>query len=160
MAEDPPNEQPPPLSRLRPPRGAVQSRQRKGRGPGSGLGKRAGRGQKGQKVRHPGRFHKLGFEGGQIPLQRRLPKIGFRNVFGKKLGVVNVGSLSRFEARSTVDPDTLVRAGLAKRKHDGVKILGEGELDRPLTVRAHAFSASARSKIEQAGGKAELIQPS
>jgi large subunit ribosomal protein L15 len=144
------------LSRLRPPLGAVRSKRRKGRGPGSGLGKTAGRGQKGQKSRS-GKSQFPGFEGGQMPLQRRLPKVGFRNLFEKNVASVNVGALNQLAAQSVVDADALIRARLVRGPFDTIKILGSGELDRPLTVRAHAFSASAKEKIEKAGGKAEMI---
>ncbi|MDH5492298.1 MAG: 50S ribosomal protein L15 [Myxococcales bacterium] len=145
------------LSRLRPPPGAVRPKRRKGRGPGSGLGTTAGKGQKGQKSRSPGHFSKLAFEGGQMPLQRRLPKVGFHNPFSKKVTAVNLRDLNRFEAGSTVDLEALSGAGLLRRKFDSVKILGKGELDRALTVKAHAFSAGAQSKIEAAGGSVELL---
>lgn len=146
------------LSRLSPPPGAVRSKKRKGRGVGSGLGKTAGKGMKGQKARHPGDFGKLYFQGGQMPLQRRLPKFGFHNPFSKSWGTVNVGELAaRFEAGATVSLEDLRKIGVLKRKHDGVKVLGTGDLDKKLTVRAHAFSASAKEKIEKAGGKAEVI---
>ncbi|MFW5875953.1 MAG: 50S ribosomal protein L15 [Myxococcota bacterium] len=146
------------LSRLRPPTGAVQPKKRKGRGPGSGLGKTAGHGMKGQKARNTGDFSKPGFEGGQIPLQRRLPKVGFHNPFSKIIATVNVRDLARFDAGAEVDPGKLREAGLLRRKgFDGIKVLGEGDLDRALTVRAHAFSKSAKEKIEKAGGKAEVI---
>ena len=136
----------------------MRPKKRKGRGPGSGLGKTAGRGTKGQKARHPGNFHRLGFEGGQMPLVRRLPKVGFRNPFAKRVAEVNVGRLSVFEAGSTVGPEQLEQAGLVKGRYDAIKILGNGELDRSLTVRAHAFSKGARAKIEAAGGKVEWIE--
>ena len=144
------------LSRLRPPKGAVRDKIRRGRGPGSGLGKSAGRGQKGQKSRS-GKSAFDGFEGGQMPLQRRLPKVGFRNRFSKRIAAVNVGELNRLESGSVVDAEALIRARLVRKKFDGIKILGRGELDRPLTVRANAFSAGAKEKIEKAGGKVELI---
>lgn len=146
------------LSRLRPPDGAVRVKHRKGRGPGSGLGKTGGKGQKGQKARHPGNFSKLGFEGGQMPLYRRIPKRGFHNPFSKKVGTVNVKDLARFDAGATVDEAALREAGLIKRKVDIIKILGDGELDRALTVKVHAASATAAQKIEQAGGSVELIE--
>jgi large subunit ribosomal protein L15 len=146
------------LSRLRPPAGAVQSKRRKGRGVGSGLGKTAGKGMKGQKARHPGGFSKLAFEGGQTPIQRRLPKHGFYNPFSKVVVSVNVSDLNRFEDGDTVDADTLRTAGLIRKRFDGVKVLGHGELERKLTVKVHAFSASAKQKIEKAGGKAEVIE--
>ncbi|MGD8859172.1 MAG: 50S ribosomal protein L15 [Myxococcales bacterium] len=144
------------LSRLRAPEGAVKRRRRVGRGPGSGLGKTCGKGQKGQKSRSGGGIHPW-FEGGQTPLQRRLPKVGFHNPFSKKVVTVNVASLERFEAGSTVGPDELRAAKLIDKHYDGVKILGMGALDRALTVRAHAFSKSARELIEKAGGTAEVI---
>jgi large subunit ribosomal protein L15 len=146
------------LSRLSPPPGAVREKKRVGRGPGSGLGKTAGRGQKGQKARQPGNIHKLAFEGGQMPLARRLPKHGFVNIFSKKVAEVNLRDLTRFDAGSTVDVDALIGAGLVKGRFDLVKVLGKGELDRKLTVRAHAFSKGAREKIEKAGGAVEVIR--
>ena len=151
-----PNETPI-LSRLRPSEGAVRGKRRKGRGPGSGLGKTAGHGQKGQKARHPGNFSKLGFEGGQIPLYRRVPKRGFTNPFTKKVATVNVKDLARFDAGSVVDEATLRKAGLVKRKVDIIKVLGDGELETALTVKVHAASATAVEKIEKAGGTVELV---
>ncbi len=146
------------LSRLRPPPGAVKKKKRKGRGPGSGIGKTSGKGQKGQKARHPGDFGKLGFEGGQTPLYRRLPKRGFRNPFSKSVAEFNVELLSaRFDAGAEVTLDSLKEKGLLKRKVDVVKILGTGEIDKALTVKVHAFSKSAKEKIEKAGGTAEVL---
>ena len=145
------------LSRLRPARGAVKTKRRKGRGPGSGLGKTAGKGQKGQKARHPGAFSKLAFEGGQLPLQRRLPKVGFWNPFSRNLATVNLRDLAVFDASSVVDAEALRGKRLVRGQFDGVKVLGNGDIDRPLTIRAHAFSATAKEKIEKAGGKAEVI---
>ncbi|MAQ18445.1 MAG: 50S ribosomal protein L15 [Sandaracinus sp.] len=146
------------LSRLRPPVGAVKKKKRKGRGVGSGLGKTAGKGMKGQKARHPGDFSKLGFEGGQTPLYRRLPKRGFgRAPFAKKVVTFNVSDLERFDAGATVDLEALRSSGLLSRKVDAVKILGDGELSKKLTVKAHGFSKSARSKIEAAGGSCEEL---
>lgn len=145
------------LSRLSPPEGAVRSKRRKGRGVGSGLGKTAGKGQKGQKARHPGDFGKLHFEGGQSPLQRRLPKVGFWNPFSKNLASVNVGELARFSAGTVVDEAALRSLRLVRGRLDGVKVLGGGELSHALTVRAFAFSASAKEKIEKAGGKVEIL---
>ncbi len=154
------NEQETPiLSRLRPPAGAVQKKKRKGRGVGSGLGKTAGKGQKGQKARHPGGFSKPAFQGGQVPLQRRLPKFGFHNPFSKTIAIVNVGDLARFDKGAVVDEAALREAGLVKGRNDGVKLLGNGELDKALTVRLTAASASAKEKIEKAGGKLELPTP-
>jgi large subunit ribosomal protein L15 len=156
MSED--SREVPPLSRLSPPRGAVKKKTRFGRGPGSGLGKTAGRGQKGQKARQPGNIHKLSFEGGQMPLARRLPKGGFKNLFAKTIVEVNVRDLAKhFEAGSTVDVDAVRAAGLVKGRFDELKVLGNGELDRALTVRAHRFSAGAREKIEKAGGRVEVV---
>lgn len=149
--------QTPILSRLHPPIGAVKRKRRKGRGVGSGLGKTAGKGMKGQKARHPIGFSKLGFEGGQTPLFRRLPKRGFKNPFPKVVFTINVGDLNRFDAGTVVDEVALRQAGLLKRACDGVKILGEGDLEKALTVKAAAFSASAKEKIEKAGGTAEVI---
>lgn len=140
------------LSRLRPPAGAVRKEKRKGRGLGSGLGKTAGKGQKGQKARHPINFGKLHFEGGQMPLQRRLPKVGFAKINRKVVAAVNVRDLARFEAGSRVDEAVLRAAGLVKGQTDAVKVLGSGELAHALTIEADGFSASAREKIEKAGG--------
>lgn len=157
MAEEQEDTQVPILSRLRPPAGAVRGKKRKGRGPGSGHGKTAGKGMKGQKARNPGNFGKLHFEGGQTPLQRRLPKLGFHNKFSKNIVTVNVVELNQFDDGATVDPETLVGAGLIRKTYDGVKVLGDGELEKKLTVKVHAFSKSAREKIEKAGGSAEAI---
>lgn len=154
MAEE---QQVPILSRLRAPEGAVKRRRRVGRGPGSGLGKTCGKGQKGQKARSGGGIHPW-FEGGQTPLQRRLPKIGFKNPFSKKITTVNVGSLTRFDAGATIGPEELQSEGLIRKRWDGVKVLGQGELDRALTVRAHAFSKGAKEAIEKAGGSVEIIE--
>jgi len=145
------------LSRLRAPAGAVHRKKRKGRGNASGLGTNAGKGQKGQKSQSPGHFSKLGFEGGQTPLHRRLPKVGFYNPFSKRVTALNIRDLARFDAGSTVDLEALANAGLLKRGFDSVKILGKGDLDKALIVRAHSFSAGARQKIEAAGGKAESL---
>jgi large subunit ribosomal protein L15 len=136
----------------------VRDKKRKGRGVGSGLGKTSGKGMKGQKARHPIGFSKLGFEGGQTPLFRRLPKRGFKNHFAKNLATVNVKDLARFDAGSTVDEQALRDAGLLRRKCDGVKLLGDGDLDRALTIRLAAVSASAKEKVEKAGGKVELLE--
>jgi large subunit ribosomal protein L15 len=144
------------LSRMQAPRGSSEKRKRVGRGQGSGLGKTAGRGAKGQKARS-GNMHFEGFEGGQMPLQRRLPKVGFKNPFRKSFVAINVGALSRFAAGQTVDLAGLRQIGLLRQELDGVKILGGGELNQALTVKAHRFSASAKDKIEKAGGKAEVI---
>jgi large subunit ribosomal protein L15 len=146
------------LSRLRAPVGAVTTKKRVGRGPGSGLGKTAGRGQKGQKARQPGNIHKLHFEGGQMPLNRRLPKVGFNSLFPNELVGVNLRQLDVFAAGATVDEAALRERGIVKGRFDGVKILGAGELTKKLTIKAHGFSASAKEKIEKAGGTAELIE--
>ncbi len=137
-------------------KGANRPKKRVGRGPGSGLGVRAGRGQKGQKSRS-GYARRAGFEGGQMPLFRRLPKRGFKNPFQKQYVVVNVSALNQFDAGTEVTPELLVGSGLVKDLRDGLRILGEGKLEKKLTVRAHHFSGSARAKIEAAGGTAEVL---
>ena len=131
------------------------SRRRVGRGIGSGLGKTSGRGHKGQKARSGGGVRR-GFEGGQTPLYRRLPKRGFNNIFATKYATINVSDLNCFEDGAVVDTNAILAAGLLKKTLDGVKILGNGELTKKLTVNAAAFSASAKQKIEEAGGKAEV----
>jgi len=146
------------LSRLRPPEGAHRTQKRLGRGVGSGLGKTCGKGQKGQKARHPGNFGKLHFQGGQTPIQRRLPKRGFRVPFPVDTVAINVGELERFEAGSKVDEDALRGARLVQGRNVRIKILGDGELKKKLEVEAHAFSKSASEKIEKAGGKAVIRQ--
>jgi large subunit ribosomal protein L15 len=146
------------LSRLSPPAGAVKKKKRKGRGIGSGLGKTAGKGMKGQKARHGNNFGKIGFEGGQTPLFRRLPKRGFKNTLAKTVAVFNVDELAaRFDAGATVDVEALKSTGLLKRAVDVVKVLGNGEIDKALTIKLHAFSASAKEKIEKAGGTVEVL---
>lgn len=144
------------LHTLSPAKGANRKRKRVGRGPGSGNGKTAGRGHKGQKSRS-GYKRRAGFEGGQMPLYRRLPKRGFTNTFAKEWVVVNVGQLNGFEDGGVVSPATLRERGLVKKLRDGLRILGEGKLERKLTVQAHHFSESARAKIEAAGGSAEVL---
>lgn len=144
------------LNNLRPPRGANRDRKRVGRGPGSGRGKTAGRGSKGQKSRS-GYRHRPGFEGGQMPLYRRLPKRGFKNVFRKEYAAVNLGSLNRFEKGTTVTPEILAERKLVGKNKAGVRVLGNGTLDHPLTIKAHHFSKGALEKIKQAGGSAEVI---
>ena len=131
------------------------ARRRVGRGIGSGLGKTSGRGHKGQKARSGGGVRR-GFEGGQTPLYRRLPKRGFNNIFATKYATINVSDLNCFEDGAVVDTNAILAAGLLKKTLDGVKILGNGELTKKLTVNAAAFSASAKQKIEEAGGKAEV----
>ena len=144
------------LSNLRPTPGSTRPIKRVGRGPGSGNGKTAGRGHKGKGARSGGNV-KPGYEGGQMPLQRRLPKRGFKPIARTSYAIVNVGRLAAFDAGSTVGPDELRARGLVRRRGP-VKILGEGTLDRGLTVHAHAFSEKARSAIESAGGRAVVVE--
>ena len=144
------------LHELQPAQGSNTAAKRKGRGHGSGNGKTAGYGHKGQKARSG--VKKAGFEGGQMPLQRRLPKRGFNNIFATKYANVKISDLeAKFEAGSVVDTKALVEAGIIKKSLDGIKVLGNGELTKALTVKAAAFTASAKEKIEKAGGKAEVI---
>ena len=143
------------LSELKPSPGSKRKRKRKGRGPGSGNGKTAGRGHKGQRSRSGGRVH-VAFEGGQMPLYRRVPKRGFKNRFRVEYDILNVQNLSSFDAGATIGPDELVAAGLV-RKGRLVKLLGEGSIETKLTVRVHKASKSAASKIEAAGGTLEVI---
>ena len=146
------------LHDLRPAKGSVRNRKRVGRGPGSGLGKTAGRGEKGQKSRS-GFSRKPGFEGGQMPLHRRLPKRGFSNAdFRKEFATVNLGRLEVFEAGTIVTPELLVKQGIVKRLRDGLKVLADGQLTKALTVHAHRFSGKAQERIAALGGKTELIQ--
>jgi large subunit ribosomal protein L15 len=140
---------------LRPAPGATHARKRVGRGPGSGHGKTSGRGHKGQRSRS-GYRHLRGFEGGQMPLHRRVPKRGFTNIFRIEYDVVNLRDLDRFDAGATVNPDALREQRLAGSRRP-VKILGDGELSKPLQVSAHKFSASARARIEAAGGRCEVL---
>ena len=144
------------LHELKPAAGSNKAAKRKGRGHGSGNGKTAGYGHKGQKARSGAK--KAGFEGGQLPLQRRLPKVGFNNsVFATNYAIINVCDLEeRFEANAVVDEAALVACGLVKKVNDGIKVLGRGEITKPMTVELKAFSASAKEKIEAAGGKAEV----
>ncbi len=144
------------LSELYPAPGAKHPKKRVGRGPGSGTGKTAGRGAKGQRSRAGGGV-RPGFEGGQMPLIRRLPKRGFRNIFGRSFLVVNVRDLNRFAPESTVDETALRQAGLVKGAAHGIKLLGQGELTQPLIVKVNAVSAQARAKVEAAGGRVEVI---
>jgi len=144
------------LSELRPAEGSTGKTFRKGRGHGSGNGKTAGRGQDGQNSRSGGGT-KPGFEGGQMPIYRRLPKRGFTCINSKEIVGINVAELNRFEAGTTVSVDTMIENGLVSNPKDGVKILGFGELTKKITVQANAFSQSAIEKIEAAGGKAEVI---
>ena len=144
------------LHELSPSAGSKKDVKRIGRGAASGQGKTAGKGHKGQKAR-AGRGMQVGFEGGQMPLQRRIPKRGFNNIFAKEIAAVNVSALNVFEDGTTVTIEALVNAGLVKKALDGVKVLGNGELSKKLTVQVNAYSESAKQKIEAAGGKAEVI---
>ncbi|MBP7331076.1 MAG: 50S ribosomal protein L15 [Firmicutes bacterium ADurb.Bin373] len=144
------------LHDLKPSPGARTRPTRKGQGIGSGLGKTAGRGHKGQKSRSGGGV-RPGFEGGQMPLQRRMPKRGFYNPFSKEIIAINISQLNRFENGDVVTPETLLAARVIKKTADGVKILGKGNLEKSLTVKAQAFSKSAEEKIAAAGGKTEVI---
>ena len=144
------------LHELRAAEGSTKNRKRRGRGTATGQGKTGGRGMNGQNSRSGGGV-RLGFEGGQMPLYRRLPKRGFNNIFGTEYTTVNVKDLNRFEAGTEVTPELLDEAGMIKQVKDGVKILGDGELNVALTVKADKFTNSALEKIEAAGGKAEVI---
>ena len=144
------------LQDLSPAEGSVTPAWRKGRGAGSGNGKTAGRGHKGQKARSGGGV-RPGFEGGQIPLYRRLPKRGFNNKFAKTYASLNVEALNQYEDGTVVDIETLIAEGVLKNEFDGLKILGRGEVTKKVTVKAVKFTASAKAKIEAAGGKAEVI---
>lgn len=143
------------LSNLSPAPGSTHSRKRLGRGTSSGQGKTAGKGQKGQNSRAGGGV-RIGFEGGQMPLSRRLPKRGFKNIFAKEVAVVNVGDLAKFDDGACVDTAALKAAKLIRGSFDCVKVLGKGELNKKLTVKVDAVSASAREKIEKAGGSVEV----
>ena len=143
------------LSGLKPPAGQVKGRKRIGRGMGSGHGKTSTRGSKGQRA-GTGFSQKRGFEGGQMPLHRRLPKRGFTNIFKKQFAIVNLGRLEKLEG-DTFNADSLMAAGVIHKVHDGLKILGTGVLTRKITVEAHHFSKSALEKIQQAGGTAQVI---
>jgi ribosomal protein L15, bacterial/organelle len=144
------------LHELRPAEGTNKTPKRKGRGTGSGLGKTGGRGENGQNSRSGGGT-RPGFEGGQMPLHRRLPKRGFTNIFSKEYAEVNVSNLDAFENDTVVTPELLLENNIVKNTLDGIKILGDGELTKKLTVKAHKFTKSAAQKIEAAGGKAEVI---
>ena len=144
------------IHELSPMPGSTHVDKRKGRGHATGNGKTAGRGHKGQKARSGGGV-RIGFEGGQMPLARRVPKRGFNNVFAKPLEAVNISALDRFEDGEVVDAAALLARGVISKCRYGVKILGEGELSKKLTVKAAAFSATAKEKIEAAGGKAEVV---
>lgn len=144
------------LHELAPAAGSKKTRTHRGRGLGSGLGKTAGRGQKGQNSRSGGGV-RSGFEGGQMPLYRRLPKRGFKNVFAKEYAEVNISQLNRFEDGATVDPVALIEMGILKNVRDGIRILGNGTLEKKLTVIANGFTKTAEEKIVAAGGKVEVI---
>jgi len=146
------------LQNLRPAKGSVRERKRVGRGPGSGLGKTSGRGEKGQKSRS-GFSHKDGFEGGQMPLHRRVPKRGFTNArFKKEFAEINLERLEVFDAGAIITPEVLLKRGMIKNLRDGLKVLAKGSVTKPLTVRAHKFSARAQEQITGAGGKAEVLE--
>ena len=145
------------LNELSPAPGSQKASKRLGRGVGSGTGKTAGRGTKGYNSRSGGGV-RPGYEGGQMPIQRRLPKRGFTNIFRKKIAVVNIRDLARFESGSVVDEKALVEAGLIKGVRDGIKLLGNGEISYPLEIKVNLVSKSAREKIEAAGGKVEVLQ--
>lgn len=145
------------LHTLAPNPGANRDRKRVGRGPGSGYGKTAGRGQKGQKARAGHHGARVGFEGGQMPMQRRLPKRGFKNPFRVEAYPVNLGTLAARFDEGVVDVDAMRQAGLVPKKAKVIKVLGEGEIGKGLTIRAHRFSKSAKEKLEAAGGVAEVI---
>ena len=144
------------LNELKPPAGSRKNRKRVGRGNGSGHGKTSGRGNKGQNSRSGG-THGRGYEGGQMPLQRRVPKRGFTNIWKQTFALINLRDLVRFESGTVVDPAGLVEAGLIKRAGDRVKLLGQGQVDRPLTLKVHGVSAAARAAVEAAGGQVELL---
>lgn len=144
------------LHELSPAEGSVRGSKRIGRGPASGQGKTAGKGHKGQKARSGGGV-RVGFEGGQMPLARRLPKRGFNNIFAKKITTVSLSALDSFDNGAVVDTQALLDKGIIKKANDGVKVLGNGEVTKKLTVNLAAFSASAKQKIEAAGGKAEVV---
>jgi large subunit ribosomal protein L15 len=143
------------LNELSPPEGSRGTRKRVGRGVGSGKGKTAGRGTKGHNSRSGGGV-RPGFEGGQMPLHRRLPKRGFANIFKKKITVINIRDLERFESGSIVDEAALIRSGLVKGRRDGIKLLGQGEIKIPLTIKVNGVSKNAREKIIAAGGNVEV----
>ena len=144
------------LNELSPAMGSTHVSKRKGRGHATGNGKTAGRGHKGQKARSGGGV-RVGFEGGQMPLARRIPKRGFNNIFAKPLEAVNVSALEKFDSGATVDAKALLDAGVLSKCVYGFKVLGNGELSKKLTVKANAFSEGAKTKIEAAGGKAEVV---
>ena len=144
------------LHELSPAPGSAKDAWRKGRGPGSGNGKTAGKGHKGQNARSGGGV-RPGFEGGQLPLYRKLPKRGFKNHFAKEYAIINVSDLNKFEDGATVNLETLMNAGIIRKPLCGLKVLGNGEITKKVTVEAAIFSASAKEKIEAAGGKTEVV---
>lgn len=144
------------LHELGPPEGSGKNKKRKGRGVGTGNGKTAGRGTKGQNSRSGGGI-RPGFEGGQMPIHRRLPKRGFYNIFKKYYAIINVSDLERFESGSTVNEAALIQKRIIKGKYDGIKLLGDGEISYPLVVQVNNVSRAAREKIESAGGKVEVV---
>jgi large subunit ribosomal protein L15 len=144
------------LNELSPPKGSKTSRKRLGRGSGSGLGKTSGKGHKGQNARSGGGV-RPGYEGGQMPIQRRLPKVGFTNIFKKRFAVVNIRDLSKFESGSVVDEAAMIRYGIIKGRRDGIKLLSQGDIAFPLILKVNGASRTAIEKIEKAGGKVEVI---
>lgn len=144
------------LNELTPAAGSQSSKKRKGRGVGSGRGKTAGRGTKGLNSRSGGGV-RPGFEGGQMPIHRRLPKRGFKNIFGKQIVTINIRDLSRFESGSVIDEAVLISSGLIKGERDGIKLLGQGDIDFPLSIKVSHISKNARQKIEAAGGNVEVV---
>ena len=144
------------LSDLSPAPGSNRKNKRVGRGPGSGHGKTSCKGHKGQKARSGGQT-KSGFEGGQMPLQRRMPKRGFTNIFKKQYAIINLKDLNNV-SDSVITPELIIERGLIRNIKDGIKVLGEGAITKPLSIKAHAFSASAKEKIHRAGGSTEIIQ--
>ena len=144
------------LHELKPPAGSRTHKKRVGRGNGSGLGKTSGRGHKGYNSRSGGGV-RPGFEGGQMPLQRRLPKRGFTNIFRKKTSIINLRDLSKFEAGSVIDLENLAAGGFIKSSAERVKLLGQGQIDKPLTLKVHGVSGTAKAAVEAAGGTIELI---
>jgi len=144
------------INQLKPPHGAIKKRKRVGRGPGSGHGKTSCRGHKGANSRSGGGVTP-GYEGGQMPLKRRLPKRGFHNIFKKRVATINIKDLARFEEGSVVDVQALINSGVVKKPAAVIKVLGEGEVSHPLTLRVHFYSKAAKEKIEAVGGKAEIV---
>ena len=144
------------LHELSPAAGSVSEVKRKGRGPGSGNGKTAGKGHKGQNARSGGGV-RIGFEGGQMPITRRLPKRGFNNIFAKKYAIVNISALNAFDDGATVGIEELLAKKIVRKAEDGLRVLGSGEISKKLTVKANAFSETAKAKIEAAGGKVEVV---